>query len=202
MKRFAINVVILPPDPIMDLALKWNGELGKREKENITLGKFRYLPHVSMVMGCIEEDILPNAKAALQSIAGRHRAPQLHVPHIRTVNTDSGKKIITLDISPNPDLLSLHETIVNVFQPLVTPDADEASINDLPPISADAIDWINHYIPYHCFDNFWPHITLGFGDIDFELQPFSFEGSRLAICHLGNYCTCSTILVETNLKGE
>jgi hypothetical protein len=201
MKKIAINVVLLPPDPVMDMALEWNQTLCKAGPANIALGKLQYLPHISMVMGCIREDQLAQASELLQAIAAQHIAPALEVPNIRAVNTASGNSVITLDINPTRELAALHESIVTIFQPLLTQDADEAAINDIPPISSDAIAWINHFIPDQCFDHFWPHITLGFGDPPPDFRPVSFQGSRLAICHLGNYCTCRTILAEAILKA-
>ena len=154
-----------------------------------------------MVMGCIRENQLAQANALLQSIASQHSRSRTRGAHISgPLKLASGNSVITLDINPTRELSALHESIVNIFQPLLTQDADEAAINDLPPISSDAIAWINHYIPDQCFDNFWPHITLGFGDPPSRFQPISFRGSRLAICHLGNYCTCRTILAEAILK--
>jgi hypothetical protein len=199
MKKIAINVVILPPDPVRDLALEWNHMLCKAQPTNIALGKFQYLPHISLVMGCILAEQLDHANRVLQSIATRHRALELQVPNIRPFSTASGNKVITFDIMLSPQLAALHETIVNEFRPLLTQDADDDAINDSPPISSDALEWINHYIPDQCFDRFWPHITVGFGDPPVTFQPISFQGSRLAICHLGNYCTCRTILSETAL---
>ncbi len=200
MKKFAINVVILPPDQVMDLALEWNQMLCKARPANIALGKSQYLPHISMVMGCIREEQLDQANALLQSIAAKHSALNLQVPNIRTVSGASGNSVITLDINLTRELAALHESIVDAFRPLLTQDADESAINDIPPISSDAIFWINHYIPDQCFDQFWPHITLGFGDPPPNFRPISFQGSRLAICHLGNHCTCRTILAEAILR--
>ena len=200
MKKIAINVVILPPDPVMDLALEWNRMLRENRPTNITLGKSKYLPHISIVMGCIHAHQFDRANAMLQSIATQHRTLELQVPEIRTVSSASGNKVISIDIMLTQELSALHESIVDAFRPLLTQDADDAAINDSPPISSDAVHWINHYIPDRCFDAFWPHITLGFGDPPATFQPISFFASRLAICHLGNHCTCSTILAETSLK--
>jgi hypothetical protein len=200
MKKLAINVVMLPPDPVMDLALEWNKILCKARPANIVLGKSEYVPHISMVMGCIREEQLDQANELLQSLATQHSALALQVPNIRTVSSASGNSVITLNINLTLELAALHESIVDAFRPLLSQDADEAAINDIPPISSDAILWINHYIPDQCFDHFWPHITLGFGDPPRTFQPISFQGSRLAICHLGNYCTCRTILSEAILK--
>jgi hypothetical protein len=200
MKKIAINVVILPPDPVMDLALEWNQMLRKARPTNIALGKLQYLPHISIVMGCIRADQLDHAIGKLQSIATQYHTLELQVPNIRAVSTASGNKVVSFDIMLTQELVLLHESIVAAFRPFLTQDADDSALNDSPPISSDAVDWINHYIPDQCFDHFWPHITLGFGDPPAAFQRISFFASRLAICHLGNYCTCSTILAETVLK--
>jgi hypothetical protein len=150
-------------------------------------------------MGCIYADQVDDASGILKSIATQHRALDLHVPSIRTVSTASGK-VISFDIMLTRELAALHESIVGAFKPILTQDVDDDAIDDSPPISPDAIAWINHYIPDQCLDHFWPHITLGFGDPSAAFQPISFLGSRLAICHIGNYCTCRTILAETFLK--
>lgn len=196
MKRFAIDIVVLPPDPVMDLALEWNQVLHKTRPTNIVLDKIQNLPHISMAMGCLPADQLEHANVLLRSVARAHHALALRVPHIKTVNTASGDRVVSFDIDLSQELIRLHESIVTAFRPLLTQDVTEADINDLPPIDPSSLEWINHYIPDHCFQNFWPHITLGFGVAPGNFQPFSFQASRLAICHLGNYCTCSRILGE------
>jgi hypothetical protein len=200
MKRLAINVVLLPPDPVMDLAIEWNQLLFKTYPANILLGKKRYLPHISMAMGCLPADQLEAANALLRTTVIHHHAMELHVQHIRTVDTASGDNVITFDIEHNLELARLHASIVTSLKPLISHDVTEADIDDEPPINPASLDWINRYIPDYCFDNFWPHITLGFGRHVRNFQPFSFQASHLAICHLGNHCTCTKILGEAFLK--
>lgn len=201
MKRYAIAVVILPPDTIMDLALEWNRALRKPRPTNIVLDKMYHLPHVSMAMGCLPANQLERANAILKSLATQYRALELRVPHIKTVPTAAGDNVISFDIELSLDLAGLHESILSAFRPLLTQDASEADINDMPPIEPSTLDWINHYIPHYCLQHFWPHITLGFGVALPNFQPFSFQASRLAICHLGNHCTCTGILGEVFLKS-
>lgn len=184
----------------MDLVLEWNRELCKARPTNIVLDKMHYMPHISMAMGCLPADQLEHANAILQSMATQHYELELRVPHIKTVDTESGDRVVTFDIDLSPQLAGLHESIVNAFGPLLTQDVTEAAINDLPPIDSSTLDWINHFIPHYCFQHFWPHITLGFGAPPPDFRPFSFQASRLAICHLGNHCTCSKILGEVFLK--
>ncbi len=199
MKRLAIDVVLLPPDPVMDMALAWNRTLLKNGSQIIVLDKNHRIPHVSIVMGCLSIENLERAISVLKAVSASHRAMKLDVSRIKTATTASGT-VTSFDIEPSHELLRLHESIVTSFSPLLTQDTTEADLNDLPPIEASALEWINNYIPDHCYNRFWPHITLGFGDSPNNLTPFTFEASRLAICHLGNYCTCTKILTETVLR--
>jgi len=198
MKRFAVNVVILPPETVMDFVIGLNKTLCERNPSNIVLNKVNFLPHVSMAMGCIREDRLDEANKLLQSIATQHHLPELHASHIKTVKTTSDT-IVTLDFEVSSGLATLHESIVNAFKPLLTQDATEEDLYDIPPIKPSSLEWINTYIPSACFDNFWPHITVGFGEPPSDFRPFTFSASRLAICHLGNNCTCRSILKEVSL---
>lgn len=202
MKRFAVDVVILPPDSIMDRAIEWNRMMRKTQRENIVLDKTLCLPHISLAMGCLREEQLKDANALLQSIALQHRELELHVPNIKTVKTASGDNVISFDIDLSPELARLHESIVNAFTPFLTQNATEADLYDLRPINPSSLDWINRFIPQYCFDHFWPHITLGFGEPAIDFMPYSFQASRLAICHLGNHCTCRKILAEGLLKSQ
>lgn len=202
MKRFAIDVVILPPENVMGLAIEHNKRLLKTHPVNIVLGRVGRLPHISLAMGCLAIDLLETAKAVLQEMAHRHPPLELHVTNIHTVKNSSGNRIVSFDIDLQPGIAALHKSIVSAFDPLLTNDATAADLNDPPPIEASSLEWINRFIPHSCFENFWPHITLGFGDPPEEFKTFSFQASRLAICHLGNYCTCTTILGEASLNEE
>lgn len=193
MKRFAIDVVILPPDSVMEMTIELNRILQQHRPANIALSKTSSLPHISIVMGCLAEDKLKDADVVLQAIATRRPALELQVNGIKTIGAN---KTVTYDIKLSHDLVIFHELVVSSFRPLLTQDATDKDLNDPAPIEKSSLDWINHFIPQQCFDHFWPHITIGFGDPPKTFQPFSFKASRLAICHLGNHCTCKSILRE------
>ena len=199
MKRFAVDVVLVPPNYVIDLAIEYNRILLKEHPTNIVLDKRKRLPHVSMMMGCLSGDKLQEAAMILPTIARKFNYLDLNVKDIRTVNTSSGSSVVSFDISPDQPIIALHEFIVSSFRPLLTNDATPIDLNDDPPIEVSSIDWINSYISNSSLANFWPHITLGFGDYSKDFEPFSFQADRLAICHLGNYCTCTKILAEVSL---
>ena len=60
--------------------------------------------------------------------------------------------------------------------------------------------WIKNYRDKSSFDNFLPHITIGYGEATDSGLPASFIASELAICHLGNHCTCRKVLWSVKLQ--
>ena len=201
MKRLAIDIVILPPDPIIKLALDTNRMLLSHIPEGIILGKDRNMPHISLLMGCIVDSLLSEVTLRLRAISKKTQALHLSITGIHSHNSGS-HNVISFDIERSNELLALHQLLVNEFKPLLTHDAEEGDFNDAPPIAASSISWVNRFIPDACFDNFWPHITLGFGNYTGTVDPVPFTASRLAICHLGNHCTCSRIIEEVSLASQ
>ncbi len=48
-----------------------------------------------------------------------------------------------------------------------------------------------------------PHITLGYGQAKPPFSfPVAFAAARLALCHLGNHCTCRKVLASCRLSGR
>lgn len=199
MTRFAIDIVLIPPDNVIDLAIDFNRTLLNDHPSDRILNKTNRLPHVSLLMGCLAADQLQRAKAILQSIADRHDYLNLHVTSIHTVKT-AGGNIVSFEIERDPKIVALHESIVSAFSSLLTQDSTAKDLNDDPPIEQSSIEWINRYISDHSLKGFWPHITLGPGSNIQQFKPFSFQANRLAICHLGNHCTCTEVLGETILR--
>jgi len=63
--------------------------------------------------------------------------------------------------------------------------------------------WIKNYPKESSFENFFPHITIGIGEVEGEISgikfPIKFNASKLALCHLGNYCTFRKIFLSYDL---
>ena len=55
MSRIAIDIVLLPPEKIMDLVIAINKEEAKKGNSKGELNKVDFLPHLSLAMGTIEE---------------------------------------------------------------------------------------------------------------------------------------------------
>jgi hypothetical protein len=61
--------------------------------------------------------------------------------------------------------------------------------------------WVKDYGNKH--DNpasFHPHMTVGFGETDRFALPMDFTSSTMALCQLGNYCTCRKVFAVFDLN--
>jgi hypothetical protein len=64
-----------------------------------------------------------------------------------------------------------------------------------PPMPGEStLLWIKNYPQKSAFENFFPHITIGYGQLDDSPFTAEFTASKLALCHLGNHCTCRKVL--------
>ena len=199
MKRLAVDFVLLPPTPLMDEVISLNNRLCN---SNIILDRDKCFPHISLLMGCLTHDALVNAKSVLRTIASQTKVMLLKIPGTRTVGTEFGN-VLALDIEPDKVLQSLHESIVHTLGDSLSTDAVKADVFG-SSANDSTLGWINSFAKESSFDNFWPHITVGYlkeGSGSENIEPRSFRASRLAICHLGNYCTCRGILEEAQLVG-
>jgi hypothetical protein len=199
MSRYAIDVVILPPEPVMDLALSWNQQLRILGDQSINLNKSDTLPHVSLLMGCLAAGHLLDAAAAVQKVAGRLRTFPLSVTGLRVLA--GNHPVVSLDIVSSEELRGLQQSLIDALHPWITQDTRDIDLFDPPPADPSALTWINQFVPAQCGENFWPHITLGHGLTTWSQQPFTFPASRIAICHLGLHCTCRRILAEATLES-
>ena len=198
MSRTAIDIVILPPSHVSDLALEWNRKLAEHLQQEIVLNSVDTLPHISLLMGGIESLQLHEAQRMLSDIAATIKSITLEVKGL--VFTASSPPVAALDIVLSPALAHLQHQLIVTFAPLIC-EARESDFFDAPPVKASTIEWTNRFIDDQRGDRYWPHITLGHGRHHHQQEAFAFTATRLAIAHLGNHCTCRRILAETPLSS-
>jgi hypothetical protein len=67
-------------------------------------------------------------------------------------------------------------------------------------VAETTLDWIRTYPRKAGYERFDPHITIGYGQGPSDLSlPIPFTASQLALCHLGNHCTCRKVLAGVSL---
>lgn len=192
----AVDVVLLPPVEVMDRAIEINGQLLGTSGSDIVLDREKCLPHITLAMGCMNEDDLGKVNEILAGIAGSF--PPLS---LKTVSSKGGKAWIKIE--KTRDIEVLHEIVMirlssffsyKAARDMVFEEEGE-EVNDL------TLDYIKKFFTDSSFENYAPHITVGKGDMDVEVETFDFVSAELALCHLGNYCTCRKVLLSHRLSA-
>jgi hypothetical protein len=86
----------------------------------------------------------------------------------------------------------LHERLLQVTS------AFEAGDGDAAAFVGDArerdVRWVREFRRESSFARFAPHITLGHASEPPQVEAMDFVATRVAICHLGRFCTCRRII--------
>jgi len=199
MSKIAVDVVLLPSDEMMDKTIRANAELVETFDKKIVLNKENCLPHISLAMGCIDErDIAPIGRL-LELAARECPLGELTVTGIRTSTNARGEKVSVFEVEKTRDLQLLHEKIMKKMMPYFSCDVTGEMIYGDEEVAETTLQWVKNYRKKAGLENFFPHITIGFGEIESEAFPTTFTASKLALCHLGNHCTCRQILASVEL---
>jgi len=200
MSKIAVDVVLLPSDEMMDKAIRANAELVEKFGSEIALSKDNCLPHISLAMGCINERDMLSIEKVLRLIAGENPLENLAISDIRTSTNSRGEIVSVFEIEKTKELQLLHEKVMKKLEPFFSYDISEEMIYD-DEATENTLLWIRKYPEKASFENFLPHITIGYGRIEnVPSFPIEFAASMLAVCHLGNHCTCRKILVSIDLN--
>lgn len=202
MAEIAIDVVLLPTEEMMDKAIAANKELLKRNAAKIILDKKKCLPHISLAMGCIDEQDIDEIETILKTIAQENPLGQLIAKGIQASTNKACETVSVLEIERTVKLQSLHEEVMKRLARYFSYEVRAEMVLSSSDISESTLDWIKNYPEKSSFEKFFPHITIGYGEIDNFSFPIKFSVSKLALCHLGNHCTCREVLASTNLRNE
>jgi len=197
MGRRAVDIVLLPTEAMMDRAIEVNAELVKKFGKKIVLNKENCLPHISLAMGCVDEKDIADVEKVLKRIAEQYPLGDLSVIGI-TVNL-AGEKVSVFEVGKTEELQLLHEKVMEKLAPYLSCDVTADMIAGAE-VEESTLLWIKNYPEKSSFSNFSPHITIGYGEMNNFSFPIKFGVSRLALCHLGNHCTCREIILSIKLK--
>jgi len=199
MTQIAIDVVLIPSQEMMEKAIEANRELLKQHPNKIILDKKNCLPHISLAMGCINQKYIADIEMILMQIAKKYRIGILHVVGVHIETNSAGEKVSVLQIERTELLQSLHEQVIQKLAVFFSYEVTADMIISDKVVSESALLWIKNYPEKSSYENFFPHITLGYGEIEIGFFPTEFTASKLALCHLGNHCTCRKVLAKAGL---
>lgn len=202
MAKMAVDSVLLPSKTMSNKVIEANRKLIKQVSGSIALDKKGCLPHISLAMGCIDEEDIVDIEKILASIAKRYPVQELKAVGIHIGTDSAGEKVSAFQIEKTEALQSLHEEVMRNLMPYFRYDVTIDSVFSPPKAKESTLLWIRGYAEKASFENFFPHITIGYGQADGLSFPIKFTASILALCHLGNHCTCRKVLASAELKGN
>jgi 2'-5' RNA ligase len=199
MAKIAIDIVLLPSEAMTNHAIEANKELLKQHADRIILDKKKCLPHISLAMGCIDERHITDIEEILKSLAEKYNPGRLRVVGINTGTNSLGEKVSSFEVEKTEKLLSLHEEVMRRIKPYFGYNVTAEMVLSPPKAGESTLLWIKNYPEKSAFENFFPHITIGYGQVEDFSFTSEFTASKLALCHLGNHCTCRKILTAVKL---
>jgi 2'-5' RNA ligase len=201
MAKIAVDVVLLPSEEMTEIAIAANKELLISNPAKIVLHKENCLPHISLAMGSIDESKIGEIEKILNSIAKEKASAlgQLRAIGIDIQELKNGEKVSGFKIEKPPILQSLHIEVISKMFPYLSNEVKPDMLVNPSEVNDSTLHWIKNYPDNSGFEKFYPHITVGYGEISNLTFPVEFTASKLALCQLGNECTCRKILASVNL---
>lgn len=189
----------------IDVAILVGGDVGDRARElNLALAAGRpdavrfddtHLPHITLAQQFVERARLQELLAELDRVARHEQGLSLRV---RGAAVDHGT--VQLPVDTSPDLQRLHELVMDAIQPFESPEGGTEAFNaDGETIRPRDVEWVRNYRENAAYAHYRPHVTVGHGATAPPVTPAEFRADHLAVCHLGRFCSCRTILRDWTL---
>ena len=202
MVRKAVDIVLLPTEAMMEKTIEANKEPVMKFGRKIVLNKENCLPHISLAMGCVGERDISAVEKVLKPVAEKSSLPELRVVAVRTTTNSVGEKVSVFEVEKTKELQLLHERVMDELGAYLSYNVTGDMLYRSGEIGESTLLWIKNYREKSSFANFSPHITIGYGEIENLSFPIKFTASKLALCHLGNHCTCRKILVSIEIVTQ
>ncbi|MHC4757979.1 MAG: 2'-5' RNA ligase family protein [Planctomycetota bacterium] len=198
MPQKAVDIVLLPEQKITEKAIEINAQLVNKFGPRLVLNPNTCLPHISLVMGCIDDSDIQQIASVLKKIAKENPVGSLEVIDIEAETNSEGEIVLLFKINNTDKLQTLHEQVMEKMLPFFKHQVNDEMMFD-SEVELSTLIWIRDYAEKSSFPHFFPHITLGYGKIETTAPRYRFKAVSLALCHLGNHCTCKEILISVPL---
>jgi hypothetical protein len=197
MNRIAIDVVLLPDEAMTAQALQANADLVHRCGSEIVLHPQTCLPHMTLAMGCVERSAVEPIRQSLEEVGQTCPVDELVVTGVVTSLNARGQSVSVFAVAKTRAIQTLHEQVMDAIQPHCRGEVTAEMIHGDEPVAETTLAWVRNFAQKAAFGAYFPHITIGYGTVVEPMTfPMPFTVPRLAVCHLGNHCTCREVLAS------
>jgi 2'-5' RNA ligase len=192
--RYAIDIAILLPPDVSQRAVALSAALPPHESRGLLLGP-EYLPHITLTQQFTSRDALDEAIARVDLVL-RDQKPL----SLRVTGGARGSNSVWMAVERTVEIMKLHERLLAATAAFDAADGDASAF-----FAADARDrdvrGVREFRLESSFARFMPHITLGHASEPPLVAPIDFVATRIAMCHLGRFCSCRRIIGEKTLRS-
>ena len=184
----ALDVAILPPSDVRRRAIRLSAALPSTKFKGLRLDD-EHLPHVTLTQQFVSVGELDRALERLDGVL-RGQSP------LTVRVTGAGKppaSTVWMAIERTDALAAVHERLMDALEEVEQVGGDAAAFVDGTARPAD-VAWVTGYRLKASYLSYEPHITLGHASAPPRIEPFTFDATTVAACHLGRFCTCRRVL--------
>ncbi len=190
----AVDVALLLPEEVRVRAEAVNRALWLAHPDTLHLDD-THLPHLTLVQQFVRYDNLAALAVRIETVL-RGRSPL----SLTVSGIGSSEDTVMFLVDVTPALRELHEDLMEACASLEELDGDETAFyGPEEPARPRDVAWVRHYRTQAAYERYVPHITLGHGVPPASVEGFAFTADRVALCHLGRFCTCRVVLRDWRL---
>jgi 2'-5' RNA ligase len=183
----AVDVAVLLPPDVRQRAIDLSAALPAGESHGLRLDA-GHLPHITLTQMFVRADELETAFERIDEVLRTQAPLTLHV-----TGGGSGGSAVWMAIDRTPALAQLHERVMEALRGLERPGGTAAAFFEGEARVGDVV-WVTGYRLKASLAAFTPHVTLGHAGTPPVIEPFTFEATTVAACHLGRFCSCRAVL--------
>ena len=183
----ALDVALLLPPDARQRAMTISASLPPKESHGFRLDADHF-PHVTLTQLFVRAD---EADAALDRIDETLRGQQPF--GIRVTGGGKGHSSVWMAVERTDAIASLHERLLEALRGLERPGGTAAAFFEGDARVGD-VAWVTGYRLTSSLSAYNPHVTLGYAANPPAIEPFAFEATTVAACHLGRFCSCRHVL--------
>ncbi|MBP9711556.1 MAG: hypothetical protein KBD55_00800 [Candidatus Pacebacteria bacterium] len=190
-EKIAIDIVLLLPENISNICKELNRSL---EIEDYVSFENGYYPHITLGMGSLLVESIDSFKSELGSLLEKSNMPEV------TLTSLGSGKYCHFNLYVSEELQTLHNAVFDLITKHSAGVVTKENFFELSE-SSSIIDWVNNFKINSAYENYHPHITLGKGVTDTQLEfPITFKPISVGLFHLGKHGTCKKLLNSFELK--
>ncbi|MCK5624922.1 2'-5' RNA ligase family protein [Candidatus Pacearchaeota archaeon] len=194
-KLIAIDILLIPSIEISEESIKLSESIVD-SRNQILLNSKDCLPHISLAMFCTVEENISKINKIIQEIIQKYKPFKLKIIGLKT-----GETFSALEIEKTNELQKFHEEIIRKLSPFMNQKATKEAFVEPSTINELTLGWVDNFKTTSCFEKYWPHITLGYGEVKKTSTILvNFTSSTIGIYQLGLFCTCRKKLTSIDLK--